>query len=57
MERPIKGLSIELIQLVARAVDPWHKHFETHGVCTADMKQLGFSIDRDWLKCQRREFC
>ena len=29
--------AIELIQAVARAVDGWPRHFEQHGVCSADM--------------------
>jgi serine/threonine-protein kinase HipA len=49
--------AIELIQAVARAVDLWSRHFEQHGVCSADMEQLGASIDRDSLRLQRREFC
>jgi serine/threonine-protein kinase HipA len=49
--------AIELIQAVARAVDGWSRHFEQHGVCSADMEQLGASVDRDLLKSQRREFC
>jgi serine/threonine-protein kinase HipA len=49
--------AIELIQVVARAVDRWPRHFEQHGVCSADREQLAASIDRDWLRFQRREFC
>jgi serine/threonine-protein kinase HipA len=49
--------AIELIQAVARAVDGWSRHFEQCGVCSADMAQLGASIDRDLLRFQRREFC
>jgi serine/threonine-protein kinase HipA len=49
--------AIELIQAVARAVDGWLRHFEQHGVCSADMEQLGASIDQDSLRLQRREFC
>ena len=46
-----------LIADVARAVDQWPQHFAQHGVCQADMEQLGASIDRDALKLQRKEFC
>jgi serine/threonine-protein kinase HipA len=49
--------AIELIQLVARTVDQWIPHFEQGGVCPADMELLSASIDRDWLKAQRKEFC
>jgi serine/threonine-protein kinase HipA len=49
--------AIELIQAVARAVDGWSRHFEQHGVCSADREQLGASIDRDSLRFQRKEFC
>lgn len=49
--------AIELIQLVARTVDQWIPHFEQNGVCPADMEQLSASIDRDWLKSQRKEYC
>jgi serine/threonine-protein kinase HipA len=49
--------AIELIQAVTRAVDGWSRHFELIGVCSADLEQLGASIDRDSLRFQRREFC
>jgi serine/threonine-protein kinase HipA len=42
---------------VGRAVYRWSRHFEQHGVCSADMEQLGASIDRDSLRFQPREFC
>lgn len=49
--------AIELVQLVARTVEQWPRHFVRHGVCQADMAQLSASIDRETLKSQRREFC
>ena len=49
--------AVALIQIVARAVDGWAAHFSQHGVCAADMAQLAGSIDRGYLKFQRREFC
>nr|WP_315465432.1 HipA domain-containing protein [uncultured Rhodoferax sp.] len=49
--------ALELIQLVARIVDRWITHFTQTGVCAADMELLCASIDRDWLKAQRKEFC
>ena len=49
--------AVALIQIVARLVDGWAGHFAQHGVCAADMAQLAGSIDRDFLKFQRREFC
>ena len=48
--------AIELVQMVARVVDQWPKHFAQHGVCAADMAQLHASIDRDALKSQRSEY-
>ena len=52
-----KPRAVALIQVVARAVDGWAVHFAQHGVCAADMEQLGASIDRDSLRFQRGEFC
>jgi serine/threonine-protein kinase HipA len=49
--------AVALIQIVARAVDGWAAHFSQHGVDAADLAQLAASIDRDFLKFQRREFC
>ena len=49
--------AVALLQIVARVVDGWAGHFAQHGVCAADMTQLASSIDRDFLKFQRREFC
>ena len=49
--------AVALIQIVAQAVDGWAAHFAKYGVCAADMAQLADSIDRDFLKLQRREFC
>ena len=49
--------AIELIQQVARTVDPWAAHFTSQGVCAADMELLHASIDRDALRLQRRDYC
>jgi serine/threonine-protein kinase HipA len=49
--------AVELIQIVARAVDGWAGHFARLGVCAADMEQLAASIDRESLRFQRGEFC
>ena len=47
----------ELIQDVARVVDSWPQHFSALGVCAADMSQLEASIDRTFLKQQRKAYC
>ena len=49
--------AVELIQLVARVVAQWSRHFQQLGVCAADMEQLAASLDRDALKLQRKAFC
>lgn len=49
--------AIELIQQVARTVNPWAAHFASQGVCAADMELLHASIDRDALRPQRRDYC
>lgn len=52
-----RGRAIELVQAVARTVDQWAAHFMGHGVGDADMELLHASIDRDFLKTQRKAFC
>ncbi|MDD0813163.1 HipA domain-containing protein [Curvibacter sp. HBC28] len=49
--------ALALVQQVARTVDGWAQHFEQQGVDQADLEQLTASIDREWLRLQRREFC
>jgi len=52
-----RGRAIELVRAVARTVDQWAAHFMGHGVGGADMELLHASIDRDFLKTQRKAFC
>jgi serine/threonine-protein kinase HipA len=44
------------VRTVARAVDPWRRHFAAEGVSARDIESYAEQIDRPFLLDQRREF-